>query len=283
MKKLLLPVFLPMMLITQLFTSCGGKDADPESQKVQNIGKVSVENGEGKKDTIDYLCTGCEKLLPSIKEFDKLVEEATERTKETLKYPLSFKPKELVLTLIKLDTLISFEKNEPMKDVIKVIVDYKYIAKNTYGNELEGDYIDWFYLQDLKITDLDEDIKLEPLRIVDGSVNRSLELLNHNREETLKIIPGNNGSIIAITSLGCVDEGSWLLLKLENGEELKLVSWNDFNCDGNSYFRGFTAAQKEKLKAHRLESISFIDDKSMVCILPKNQSDYFQQLVAIDK
>lgn len=280
MKKVLLLAFLPMF-ISQLVSCSGGKNDDQESQKVRNIGKLSVENGEGKMDTINYLCTGCEEMLPSKKEFDKLVEEATERTRENLKYPLSFKPRDLVLTLIKLDTLISFKKNEPIKNVIKVIVDYKYIAKNTYGNELEGDYMGWFYLQDLKITKLEEDIKLEPLRIVDGSVNRSLELLSHNGEETLKIISGNNGSIIAITSLGCVDKGSWLLLKLENGDEIKLVSWNDFNCDGASYFKGFTTTQKEKLKAHRLESISFIDDKSMVCIIPNNQSDYFQQLVAL--
>jgi hypothetical protein len=72
-----------------------------------------------------------------------------------------------------------------------------------------------------------------------------------------------------------------LLLGLENGEEIKLISWNDFNCDGNSFFKGFTAAQKEKLKANRLKTITIVDDKSMVCSVPLNQSDYWQQVLSL--
>jgi hypothetical protein len=281
MKKLLLVAIMPMLLVWQLSSCSGGSEKESETDKVENIGKVSVENGAGKKDTVDYVCVGCEELLPSKKEFDMLINEATERTKETLKYPLSFIPKKITLTLFQEDTLYAFDSNEKMKDIIKVIVTYAYIGKNTYGNELEGDHIDWFYLQDLKITDIEENIRLEPLRLKNGSVNRTLEIMNHNGEESLQIIPGKNGSIIAVSSLGCVDEGTWLLLNLENGEEIKLVSWNDFNCDGTSYFRAFSADQKEKLKSSRLESITVVDDKSIICPVPKNESDYFQQLVAL--
>jgi hypothetical protein len=281
MKKLLLVAIMPMLLLWQLSSCSGGTDKEIEKEKVENMGKVSVENGAGTKDTIDYFCVGCEEFLPSKKEFDKLINEATDRTKKTLKYPLSFIPKKLTLTLIKEDTLISFETNKPMKDIIKVIVTYAYIGKNTYGNELEGDHVDWFYLQNLKITDIEDDIRLEPLVLIDGTVNRSLELMNHNGEESLRIIPGKNGSIIAVSSLGCVDDGTWLLLNLENGEEIKLVSWNDFNCDGTSYFKALSNDQKEKLKAKRLKSITIVDDKSIICPVPKNKSDYFQQLLAL--
>ena len=270
---------MPMLLLWQLSSCSGG--TDKEIEKVQNIGKVSVENGAGKKDTIDYVCVGCEELLPSKKEFDMLISEATDRTKETLKYPLSFIPKKITLTLSKEDTLISFETNQKMKDIIKVIVTYAYIGKNTYGNELEGDHIDWFYLQDLKITDIEDDIRLEPLSLTDGSVNRTLDLMTYDGEESIQIIPGNNGAIIVKSTLSCVDEGTWLLLKLESGEEIKLVSWNDFNCDGTSYFRAFSSEQKEKLKASRLESVTVVDDNSIFCTVPKNKSDYFQQLVAL--
>ncbi len=281
MKNLAIPVLMSLALTWQLSSCSESTNKENESTKVENIGKVSVENGAGKKDTIDYVCVGCEELLPSKKEFDMLISEATKRTKETLKYPLSFIPKKVILTLDRVDSLYAFDTNEKMKDIIKVILTYSYIGKNTYGNELEGDHIDWFYLQDMKITDIEDNIRLEPLSIKDGSVNRSLELLNHNGEESLRIIPGKNGSIIAISSLSCVDKGTWLLLNLENGTEIKLVSWNDFNCEGTSYFRAFNADQKEKLKASRLESITVVDDKSIICLVPKNKSDYFQQLVGL--
>ena len=34
----------------------------------------------------------------------------------------------------------------------------------------------------------------------------------------------------------CVGEGSTLHVIFENGENTKLISWNDFNCEGKNYF-----------------------------------------------
>lgn len=281
MKKVISYLFIPLFIVL-IFSSCSNAtSSNDETEKVQNSGKVVVENGSGKKDTVSFTCIGCAELLKTTKEFDMLIKEASTQTKTSLNFPLSFVPKDINLTLIKADTLISVKTKEKLKNVVKVIVEYKYIAKNAYGNELEGDDFQFFYLQDSKIAELEDEIQLEPLAYVDGSINRTLELLDHRKTESMSLFPGTDGAVLLISSLGCVDEGTWLLLGLENGEEIKLISWNDFNCDGKSFFKGFTAAQKEKLKTNRLKTITIVDDKSMICSVPLNQADYWQQVLSL--
>lgn len=281
MKKVISYLFIPLFIVL-IFSSCSNSpSSNDETEKVQNSGKVVVENGAGKKDTVSFTCIGCAELLKTKEEFDMLIKEASTQTKTSLNFPLSFVPKDINLTLIKADTLISVKTKDKLKNVVKVIVEYKYIAKNAYGNELEGDDFQFFYLQDSKIAELEDEIQLEPLAYVDGSVNRTLELLDHRKTESMSLFPGTDGAVLLISSLGCVDEGTWLLLGLENGDEIKLISWNDFNCDGRSFFKGFTAAQKEKLKANRLKTITIVDDKSMICSVPLNQADYWQQVLSL--
>jgi hypothetical protein len=281
MKKVISYLFIPLFIVL-IFSSCSNSSSsNDETEKVQISGKVVVENGAGKKDTVSFTCIGCSELLKSTKEFDMLIKEASTQTKTSLNFPLSFVPKDINLTLIKVDTLISVKTKEKLKNVVKVIVEYKYIAKNAYGNELEGDDFQFFYLQDSKIADLEDEIQLESLAYVDGSINRTLELLDHRKTESMRLFPGTDGAVLLVSSLGCVDEGTWLLLGLENGEEIKLISWNDFNCDGKSFFKGFTPAQKEKLKANRLKTITIVDDKSMICSVPLNQADYWQQVLSL--
>jgi len=281
MKSILFQMFTATFIVLTV-NSCSNSSTSPEKEdKVENSGDVIVENGAGKTDTISYSCIGCSEMLPSKKEFDMLAQEATKRTKNSLNFPLSFIPKDISLTLIKEDSLISVKTNQKIKNVIQVIISYKYIAKNGYGNELEGEDLKSFYLKDLKISDLEDEIKLETLAYVDGNINRSLELLDHRKTESIRLFPGSSGSLILVSSLGCVDEGTWLLLGLENGEEIKLISWNDFNCDGNSFFKLLNTSQKEKLKAHKLKTITVVDDKSIICHVPLNRADYLQQVLAL--
>lgn len=281
MKNFLLQMFTATLIVSAISSCSNSSGSSEKEDKVENSGDVIVENGSGGKDTVTYSCIGCSEMLPSKKEFDMLVKEASERTKNSLNFPLSFVPKDISITLIKEDSLISVKTNKKIKNVINVIIDYKYNAKNGYGNEIEGDGMKSFYLKDLKISDLEDEIKLEPLAYVDGDINRSLEVLNFQKTESIRLFPGNSGSIILVSSLGCVDEGTWLLLKLENGEEIKLISWNDFNCDGNSYFDELNTSQKEKLKTHKLKTITVVDDKSITCDVPLNQADYLQQFLAL--
>jgi hypothetical protein len=71
------------------------------------------------------------------------------------------------------------------------------------------------------------------------------------------------------------------MLDLENGEEVKLVSWNDFNCDGLSFFRQLSKSQIEMLRKTPLKSVSIIGGSNATCLVPKNKSDYFMQLVKL--
>ena len=138
-----------------------------------------------------------------------------------------------------------------------------------------------FYLVNGLISDISESIKLEDLKFEEKSINRTLSL-SYNTS-FIEIIQTKDKSLIVKSSVSCVDEGTWLLIKLLNGDEIKLVSWNDFNCDGTSYFRWFTKQQIEKLKTNKIESISVVDDKSVAVIVPKNKSDYFIQLLNLYK
>lgn len=283
MKKLQTNLFITVLTMF-MFSSCTNTSSKNEdSEKLKNSGDVIVENGAGEKDTISFTCTNCTDVLTSKKEFDILVKEATERTRNSMNYPLSFKPQGISLTIIKEDSLISAKTKKKIKDVVYVIAEYKYIAKNGYGNELEGESSQSFYIQNSKIVDLEDEIQLEPLAYKDGYINRSLELYSHDGTENLSLFPGKKGSIIVTSSLGCVDDGTWLILILENNKEIKLISWNDFNCDGSSYFEPLTTSQKEKIKSHRLKKVQLVDDKSMICIVPFNQSDYLQQLITLLK
>lgn len=263
-----------------ILASCSGA-TDEEKLKVLNKGEVIVANGKDVKDTIKYSCIGCEENLSDVTIFNKIVNEATDRMRNGLKYPLSFIPKGLELTIIKEDSLYSFSTNNKINDVLLIIADNKYIAKNGYGNELEGESTKSFYVQNGKIKDLKDDIKLPDLEIKDENINRDLTIYSVDNEKSIQIIPTIKKSLIVISTLRCVDEGSWLVIKLSNEKEVKLVSWNDFNCEGTSYFNEFNKEQIVELTSNKVKSIMIVDEEGISCEVPKNQSDYFQQLVKL--
>jgi hypothetical protein len=266
-----------------LLYSCNNANSTKETVKVTNKGKITVENGKGQKDTINFQCIGCEENIKSIVLFDKVINEANLITKKSLKYPLSFIPKSVNLTLVKEDSLYYFENNKKIENVILVIAKYDYIAKNSYGNELEGEALNSFYIKDEKIIDLENKIKLEKLFFDAKYINRTLASYS-NKSEFIEFTPTKDKSIIVKSSLGCVDEGSNFQITLENDEEIELKSWNDFNCDGTSYFRWFNNTQVEKLKTSRIKYLYiYSKGESVMVTIPKNKSDYFQQLIGLYK
>jgi hypothetical protein len=253
------------------------------SVKVTNSGKITVENGKGEKDTINFQCIGCEENIKTIVLFDKLINEANLLTKNSLNYPLSFVPKSVDLTVIKEDSLYYFESNKKIENVIHVIAKYAYTAKNSYGNELEGEALNSFYIKDENVKDLENEIKLEKLSFVDKYINRTLAGYGKN-SEFIEFTPTKDKLILVQSSLGCVDEGSAFQITLENGEVIELISWNDFNCDGTSYFRWYNTSQIEKLKTSRIKYLFIYSrGESVMVTIPKNKSDYFQQLIGLDK
>lgn len=266
-----------MLLLLILISSCSTKN---NTEKVENQGKVIIKNGKDENDTITFSCVGCNKNIKEYSVFKKIVAEAGNKTKSALHFPLSFDPKNLDLTIIKKDSMFYFDNNKKIENLLFVISDYKYIAKNSYGNELEGSQSNSFYVMNNNIVELEDKIKLEDLRFSDV-INRTLSGVRNN-DQFIEFIPLNDKSIIVKSSLNCVDEGTNFMFILENEKEINLYSWNDFNCEGNSYFEWFSKEQIESLKLSRIKYmyINSVGESVMVNV-SKNQSDYMQQLLKL--
>lgn len=278
MKKILQNV-IAILSFTFVLNACS---TDKKSEEVVlNKGKVAVENGKGKSDTIPFICTGCKEHLETKKLFDRVVNHAVELTKKELKFPLSYLPENLELTVIKENKLVDVESNKPIDGVYQVNSEIKYVAKNGYGNELNGESMNSFYIQDDKFVDLKNRIKLPKLAFEKGYINRDLSCFS-NDTDYITFTPLKDKSIIVKSNLSCVDEGSMLEITLKNGEKIEIKSWNDFNCDGTSYFKWFSPKDIEKLKSSEITTLFFYSDgeASMVDV-PKNQKDYFIQLLEL--
>lgn len=271
MKRFLIPILLSAIALTT-FTECSKGPSF-----IPNKGTVVVLNGMGEKDTIPYTCNFCDSLISDTSLFNEIIRRSTSETRAKLNYPLSFIPRKIELGFAKIDSIILVSSNKVLDSVINAIVKYDYIAKNGYGNELEGDAYSQFYTRGSKILEIQDEIKLENLKFIEGNINRSLSL--YDEDKSIEIIPTEEKHLIVITSNTCVDNGSWLVIKLESGEEVQLTSWNDYNCKGTSYFNGFTEEQVQILKNSRIRSIIFHDDESIGFYPPSNKSDYFIQLM----
>ena len=272
------------MSLAMFFYSCNNESSENKAvekkEKVKNEGEINVDNGKGEKVSISFKCIGCEENIKNIELFNKVVNQATLLTKEMLKFPLSFIPSSVELSVFKKDSIYYFDNNEKIENVIVVYADYKYIGKNSYGNELEGDMLHSFHIKD-DIIDLDlkNEIKLEPLSFEDKYINRNLSGYGSS-SEFISLTPTKDKSIILETSLNCVDEGARFKVMLENEEEVTLISWNDFNCKGFAYFDWFNKSQISKLKNSKIKYLYiYSDGESVLVRVEKNKSDYLQQLV----
>jgi hypothetical protein len=268
-----------MTLLMSVFISSCKDGNEEEGEKVTNSGKTVAENGQGKKDSIDFDCIGCEENIKDVDLFNDIIEEATKLTREGLNYPLSFMPKSISLSVAKEDSLYYFDNNKKIENVLSVFAEYKYIGKNGYGNELEGDALKTFYVKDNRVTNLEDEIRLEKLRF-DDYINRTLD--GSRNGEFIELTPTKDKSIILKTSLTCLEEGAELTLTLENDQEIKMNNWNDFNCEGLGYFRWFNKASIEKIKNSRLKYLIISSGGDIVLVrVSKNNSDYLQQLIAL--
>jgi len=274
MKNLLL-----VLLVIFTASSCG-EDKLKNEEKVFNSGDVIVKDGKGNNDTIPFKCTGCEENLTEL-DFKRVIDESVDLTKETMKYPRSFIPTKLDITLIKEDSLFWFDSSEKIDSVITVIAESNFIAKNGYGNELEGDGVISFTIVDGVIRDISEDIKLPELNFEKGYINRSLSA-SHN-DKFIKITPTKEGMISAVSNISCVDENAILAILLEGTDEnVTITSWNDFNCDGIMLFDGFDKNDIELLKTHQVNGVGVITDGERTSVsIPKNKKTYFKELFTL--
>jgi hypothetical protein len=273
MKKTILFMLLTAAFST-LITSCGSK----EEKVVLNKGTAIIENGKGMLDTIPYECTGCTENL-SYDMFEVLKRESSTLAKNNLNNPLSFKPVSMDIVIIKEDSLFRFSDGQKIDSALTIINTYTYIGKNAFGVELSGQQsLSFTFVGDI-IVDISEDVRLDSLKFEGAYINRSLSL--RDSEGFIEVIPTKDRSIIVNSSITCPDEGTWFLITLENDEEIKLVSWNGFNCSGKSYFQWFSDQQISKLKSNRIKNLTVVDKSGVSIDIPKNKSDYFQQLISI--
>ena len=90
------------------------------------------------------------------------------------------------------------------------------------------------------------------------------------------------GITITHIGFGC-SEKDQLIILLENGQKIKLTSWNDFNCKGDSYFR-VNQANLYKLKSSPLKKAMFRNGenyKSLTQDFEQIDKDYFIRVISI--
>ena len=252
-----------------------------EKAKVLNKGITLVADGDSKLDSVSYTCIGCAELMNDTADFQVVVREASYQAKKGLNIPNSFNPVSMDIIYSREDSLYNAETGAKFDSVCQALVIYKYRGKNAYGTELEGENTLLFYIQKGSVASIEEQIKLDPLAAKDDGMNRELNLYSEYNGAEINISPRSDKEFIVRSSAGCVEEGSWLLLKLENDEEVKLVSWNDFNCDGLCFFRQLSKNQIDMLRNTPLKAVSVIGGDNAVALVPKNKSDYFMQLVKL--
>ena len=270
---------IPVLAMAMLFHACSQPTDTVE--EVVNDGQVSIENGKGERDSLTYKCLGCKEYIKKKKIFDKIATHASELTKEGLKFPLSYEPKSMELTIVKDGSFIDVDDNKKMKNITQVFSKINYVAKNAYGNELEEESIQTFYLEGDKVVNIAGEIKLPKLQFDAGFINRSLNG-EYGASEFIEFTPMKDKSIMIKSSLSCVEKGALIQINLENGVVVELNSWNDFNCDGNSYYHWFNDEQIAQLKSSKIKFLFFYSDGESVMVdVVKNQRDYFMQLFTL--
>jgi hypothetical protein len=271
MKTMMMTLMMSLVLLT---VSCVPKTSE---LKVTNEGVTVVKNGRGDNDTIPFTCIGCVENL-NYDRFKIIVEECSRITMNNLRNPLSFKPVSVDMIVLNEDSLFDFETNQKIDSVITIIATYKYIGQNAYGTELSGEQLFSFTLVNGQIDDISENIKLDSLFFEDNIINRSLSV--YRADDYISITPTKEKNIIVKTSLNCVDEGAIFEITLFSGEEIELRSFNSFNCDGYAFFKFFKKSDHEKIKNSGIKYLYvYSRSKSVMVSVPKNESDYFQQLI----
>jgi hypothetical protein len=282
-------VVLFLVLILGVFVGC--------KNSIKNQGEIIVPNGKGEDTKIAYTCDSCHENIQTAEAFNSVIESISKEVKNSLKYPLSFVPQSIDM---KISTIIGkyyYSSNEPIENAYYIDYICKYIAKNAYNAESEGEYEGITYIGNGNVVDISKLMRLDSLYIIKSGdrwdiINRSLFLSNEKDDDYIKITPqikidGNKNKLYldVKTSFSCVDEGTKLtfhFVDFSEADNLELKSWNDFNCDGKSYYE-LNSQQIEHLKGKKVQFISMYYKKSILCFIDSNKQDYFDQLASLLK
>ena len=84
---------------------------------------------------------------------------------------------------------------------------------------------------------------------------------------------------IRSTGIGSCLEKDVLIIMFEDDSKINLVSWNDFNCKGNSWFN-VSGSDIEKLSTLKIKKVKFQNGRSFESLTKEitDDKDYFTQL-----
>lgn len=86
-----------------------------------------------------------------------------------------------------------------------------------------------------------------------------------------------NSLYLRVIGVGCTDEGSTLDIIFENGEKTQLVNWNDFDCDGVSYFR--LDGKEDLFKSDNITAIRYTNKRNYESMTVKENIGEFSNLL----
>lgn len=258
---------------------------------VKDNGNISIKNGKNELISVPYECSGCALNMVDFNTF-KLITEATfEEVKKNLRNPLSFNPSNITIKIYKDDSLRYFGNKSRVGSVLSINSSVYYTAKNGFGNEIEGKYVDFFYVKngniDRKLADI---IELPPLSLEKGLygssfVSRHLFVSNDNFE-FIDISPDINfekdGFYLTVKS-SFVDGGygTSLTFSFDNNINFTLNANRETNEDKSiSYYN----IENEHLKIYhrnKLLSICIRKNDSYCCSVVDNKREYFKEYFRI--
>jgi hypothetical protein len=273
-----------------LLISCEGS--------IKDKGKITIKNGKNEDITIPYECTDCEKNAIDKQMFTIIINEIANSTKNNLRYPLSFVPSNITLKIYNEDNLKYYDTKRSVGKAISVKSTIYYIAKNGFGNELDGKNEDFFYIRNSSVDrELPKKIELKPLALEAGLygstyINREL-LMSNEGYEFIQISPDINYKKDGINLIvKSSNEEIWqsyttLNFKFLYGEkaydnDIILESTDDTNEDNSLSYYNLTKEQIEILKNNKLAGVGIRKfSNSIYCPIDDNLRTYFKEYFSL--
>ncbi len=84
-----------------------------------------------------------------------------------------------------------------------------------------------------------------------------------------------SGLIVKVVNIGTCYENNKLTILFENGEKFTVVSWNEFNCEGDAYFE-ISKSNWELMQTQKVKKIRFENGRSFESFTGEvEDKDYF--------
>jgi len=93
---------------------------------------------------------------------------------------------------------------------------------------------------------------------------------------------GVSGIMCKVVNIGGCDENDKLILMLSDSTKISLVSWNDFNCEGNAWFN-VKESEVERLATHKVIKAYIQNGRTYDSLsgeIPVEEQEYFIKLIA---